>query len=199
MKVLYSFIVFLVLLSGCSTTKPTVVEYKLSLEDLKASGLSDGCKDKSLKVTQAFSSNSLMSLDMNYMIGKSKIYSYSQAQWDNSPNKEITSQIVQLLRDSKLFKTTHNSKSIVKSDMILETTIEDFMQYYDEKISTSYVKVSINMTLLDAKTAKVIASKTFSTKLKSTSLDAEGGVDALNKALRDVLEDSLKFLSEVCK
>jgi len=199
MKNIFISICVLFLVIGCSTTKPTIVEYKLSLEDLNQKTVSKGCKDKSLKVAQAFSSNSLMSLNMNYVIGKSKIYSYSQAQWNNSPNQEISQQIVKLLRDSKLFKTTQSAKSRTSSDFILETSIEDFMQYYDEKIKTSYVKVSINMSLIDVKTNKVVASKTFFTKLNTTSLDAYGGVDALQVGLRNILSQSLEFFNEVCR
>jgi len=199
MRNIYILAIFLVLLSGCSTTKPTVIEYKLSLKDLDKNSVSKGCQDKSLKVSQAFSSSSLMSLNMNYILGGSKIYSYSQAQWNNSPNQEITSQIVQLLREAKLFKTTQSSKSRSVSDYILETTIEDFMQYYDEKITTSYVNVSIHMSLIDVKTNKVVASKRFVKRIKTKSLDAEGGVKALDIALKDILKESLKFLDGVCK
>ena len=199
MRNIYILAIFLVLLSGCSTTKPTVIEYKLSLKDLDKNSVSKGCQDKSLKVSQAFSSSSLMSLNMNYILGGSKIYSYSQAQWNNSPNQEITSQIVQLLREAKLFKTTQSSKSRSVSDYILETTIEDFMQYYDEKITTSYVNVSIHMSLIDVKTNKVVASKRFVKRIKTKSLDAEGGVKALDMALKDILKESLKFLDGVCK
>ncbi len=200
MNKIYVLFIFLIFLSGCSATQPAMIEYKLSLKKLDSSSLSsNGCRKKSLRVSQAFSQSSLMSLNMNYMIDKSKIYAYSQAQWSNSPNQEITSQIVQLLREAKLFKTTQSSKSSSRSEFILESTIEDFMQYYNKDITSSYVNIVINMTLIDFKTHNVVASKTFSKRMKTNSLDAEGGVIALNKALKNVLEDSIKFFNEVCK
>ncbi|MEA2092287.1 MAG: hypothetical protein U9O83_07985, partial [Campylobacterota bacterium] len=100
---------FLFLLSGCSTIKPPVTEYKIALKTPLSNSSSKGCQDKSLKVSQAFSSSSLMSLQMNYVQGESKIYAYSQAQWNNSPNQEVSSQIVKTLRESKLFKNTQSS------------------------------------------------------------------------------------------
>jgi len=189
----------LFLFVGCSTTKPAVTEYKLSLKELNNSYASSGCKDKTLKVSQAFSSSSLMSLNMKYMQDPNSIYSYSQAQWSDSPNQEITSQIVKVLRESKIFKNTQSSKSRSKSNLILEVDIEDFMQYYSKKLDSSYAKATISFTLLDYETNKVVASKTFSSKQEIDSLDASGGVDGLNKALKDVLTQALEFLSGVCK
>jgi cholesterol transport system auxiliary component len=195
----YFAVVLVFLLSGCSTTKPAVTEYKLSLKELKHSSVSDGCQDKSLKVSQAFSSSSLMSLQMNYVLDSHKIYAYSQAQWNNSPNQEISSQVVQALRKSKLFKNTQNSKSRSKGNLILEINIEDFMQYYSKDQDKSHVNVGISFTLIDSMTSEVIATKSFSAKKETDSLDASGGVKGLDNALADVLVQGLNFLNEVCK
>lgn len=195
----YFALVLVFLLSACSTTKPAVTEYKLSLKELNNNSDSTECRDKSLKVSQAFSSSSLMSLHMNYVLDENKIYAYSQAQWNNSPNQEITSQVVKVLRESKLFKNTQNSKSRSKGDLILELNIEDFMQYYSEDLKHSHARVVVSFTLIDAMTSKVIATKTFSAKKETSSADASGGVKALDEALGDVLVEGLEFLNEVCK
>ena len=188
----------LFLYTGCSTIKPSIAEYKIAIKTVKPNNLSSGCQKKSLKVSEAFSSNSLMSLRMNYVQDESKIYSYSQAQWSNSPNKEITSQIVKSLRESKLFQSVQNSKSRSRSDLVLETNIEDFMQYFSKNLASSHSSVVINFTLIDSSTNEVLSSKTFSSKRDTKTLDASGGVQGLNLALEDVLNQGLKFLNEVC-
>ena len=190
---------FLFLLLGCSTTKPPVTEYKIALKTPQSNSLSSGCRDKSLKVSQAFSPSSLMSLQMNYVQDESKIYAYSQAQWNNSPNQEVSIVIVKTLRESELFKNTQSSKSRSKSDLILEINIEDFMQYFSKDLTESYSNVVITLTLIDAQSSRVIASKTFSAKMDASSLDASGGVKALDAALQDVLSQSIVFLNEVCQ
>jgi len=190
---------FIFLISGCSTSTSSVAEYKIAINAVKPNSLSSGCQKKSLKVSEAFSSNSLMSLKMNYIQDKSKIYSYSQAQWNNSPNKEISSQIVKALRESELFKTAQNIKSRSKSDLILETNIEDFMQYFSKDLTSSYVNVVISLTLIDASSSEVLATKTFSVKRDVETLDASGGVESLSLALEDALSQGLEFLNEVCK
>lgn len=197
-KVYFTLLIMFLML-GCSTTKPAVTEYKLSLKELKQNNESKGCKGKSLKISEAFSASSLMSLQMNYVLDTHKIYTYSQAQWNNSPDQEISSQIVKAIRESKLFKNTQNSKSRSKSDLILEINIEDFMQYYSKDLSSSYANVEISFALIDSITSEVIESKSFSAKKETVSLDASGGVSGLDDALAEVLLQGLNFLDGVCK
>ncbi|MFT5835279.1 MAG: cholesterol transport system auxiliary component [Sulfurimonas sp.] len=195
-----SFAIMLVfIISACSTTEPAVTEYKLSQKELKHISSFHGCKEKSLKVSQAFSSSSLMSLQMKYVLDGHKIYAYSQAQWSNSPNQEVSSQVVKVLRESKLFKNTQNSKSRSKSDLILEINIEDFMQYYSKNLDKSHVNVVISFTLINSKTSEVIATNTFRANEEVITQDASGGVKALDAALSDILVQGLNSLNEVCK
>jgi len=195
---LYLIAITIFLLSGCSAPKPPVIEYKISTKSVNSSSSSEGCKRKSLKVSQAFSSNSLMSLKMSYVQGEHKIYSYSQAQWNNSPNQEISSALVKALRDSKLFRNTSSSKSRSRSDLILEINIEDFMQYFNKDLTTSHSNVVISLTLIDARSREVLATKTFSAKKEVQILDASGGVKGLDLALQEVLTEGLKFLNKAC-
>ena len=194
------FLIFLtiVFLSGCTTVVPTVTEYRII--SFKPSFVkNDGtCKDKSLKIAQAFSSSSLMSNHMNYAQGKTKQYAYSQANWSESPNIAISEELFKHIRATKLFKSVLNSKSRTKSDLILEINIEDFMQYFNDDSTSSYVVVAVNLTLLDAKNSRVIATDAFSSKVDTKTLDAEGGVEALSDALKNVINQSLIWLDGVC-
>ncbi|MCK4973694.1 MAG: membrane integrity-associated transporter subunit PqiC [Sulfurimonas sp.] len=188
----------IVLLSGCVTTKPSITEYRVVAKTSKAQSVVDGCKEKSLKIAQAFSSSSLMSLKMDYVQEESKIFSYSQAHWNESPNHSVTKEILKKIRDSKLFKNVQISRSRSKNSWILETNIEDFLQYYSEGLKDSFAKVIISLTLIDSKTNSVIATKTFNSKVNTNTLDAEGGVEALNKALSDILTQNIEWLNGVC-
>ncbi|MDY0232457.1 MAG: ABC-type transport auxiliary lipoprotein family protein [Sulfurimonas sp.] len=199
MKIFYFIAISVFLLSGCSTIKPAVTEYRLSLKDFSSKNYPNSCREKSIKVASAFSSNSLMTLEMNYMQDKHKIYSYTQSQWNNSPNQEISSQILCALRDSKLFASVQSAKSRSRSDLILEINIQDFMQYYSDDLSTSYVKVAICFTLIDESTNKTIATDSFSTKKEVKRLDAVGGVEALDAALEEIIDEGLDFISGVCR
>lgn len=200
MKKLFLAVSMIFLVTGCSVTKPAITEYKLIIKNLGlSSDVNEGCKDRSLKISQAFSPSSLMSLKMSYVQGNGAVYTYSQAQWSNSPNQEITAQVLKAIRDANIFKNTQNPKSRTKSDLILEVNIEDFMQYYNDDLSKSHVKVMINLSLIDTKTSKVIATKTFNSTKDVQTLDAKGGVKALDGALDMLLIDSVKFLNGVCR
>ena len=83
--------------------------------------------------------------------------------------------------------------------MLLETNIEDFMQYFSKDEKNSFSNVVITLTLIDTQTNSVIATKTFRSKVDSQSADANGGVIALNRALSNVLNESGKWLGETCK
>jgi len=197
----YIFItIFLLLLTGCSTTvTPSVTEYKIALESIESTSNSKGCKEKSLKIAQAFSSNTLMSLQMSYVQGKEKVYAYTQAQWKNSPNQIITTETLKSIRDSKLFKTTQNPKSRASSDLILEINIEDFMQYYTQDLKDSSSHVELSFALVDTKTNDIVTSNTFEAEKMVDSLDALGGVKGLNLALEDVLVQLISYMNKECK
>ena len=192
-------ILMMFVVTGCTVVKPHISEYRINTT-LQSHRVDKGqCSDKSLKVAKAFSSNILMSVDMNYAIGEYKSDVFTQSQWAQTPNRAITAQILKMLQGAKLFKTVQISKSRSKNGLILETNIEDFMQYFSVEKNSSITKVVISSTLIDAKTNSVLQSKTFSNTTKVKSLNAEGGVIALNAGLSKVLTMQREWLGEVCK
>ena len=187
------------LFTGCSTSVPAVSEYRINAEPVVSAFPQTGCKQQSLKIAQAFSSTSLMTLDMNYGQGPHKQYAFTQSQWAESPNRAITTEILRYLKSTKLFKNVQISKSRSVNGLLLETSIEDFMQYFSEDEKESYVQVRINLTLVDVKTSKVLSTKTFRSKLDVDSMDADAGVEHLNLALQNVLSQSGEWFSGACK
>ena len=192
-------VIVTIFLSGCSATHPPVSEYKINAEYKTQAFENSSCSNKSLKIAHSFSSPSLMSLKMDYGIGKVKQFSYTQSQWTQSPSSAISLEILESLRELKLFKSVQTSKSRSRSDMILETNIEDFMQYYNSDENISYVNSVISFTLIDAKSNNVIAAKTFTSKVNVSSLNAEGGVKALNSSLSTILVNSSKWFAKICQ
>ena len=186
-------------LTACTVSQPHIVEYRIKPPLPTKSYDATECKEKSIKVSQAFSANSLMVKKMKYTSEGFKEYSFNESEWSQSPNRAITQEIVRSIRASKLFRSVQSYKSRSESELILESTIEDFSQYFNEKEKHSYVKVLLSMSLLDAKTGRVLGMKQFSKKLQSETLDAQGGVKALNRALADTLIQSNVWLNKVCR
>ena len=193
-------LIILVFFSGCMTGTPTVSEYRIqthsaSLIKTKART----CKNYSLKIAQAFSMNDLMRTDMNYGVGEYEQFTFSQSQWATSPNKAITLAFRNFLNQAELFKNVQLSQSRSRNDLLLEISIDDFMQYYTKDELSSFVNTEFSLTLIDIRTSKVIDTRTFRNKVVVKNLDAESGVKALNIALEKTLLESSQWLSGVCK
>lgn len=185
--------------AGCTVVKPHIAEYRINPTLTQSIANRGECSDRSLKVAQAFSSNALMLVDMSYAIGEYKRDTFNQSQWAETPNRAITAQILKMLQGTKLFKTVQSAQSRSKSDLILETNIEKFIQYFSVEENSSIAKVVISSTLIDGKTNKVLDSRTFSKNTNVKTLNAKGGVVALNEALSEILTMQRAWLGEVCK
>lgn len=195
--IVYVFIVFL--LGGCGTKVPNMAEYRLDTNPSQKVYEQNVCKQSSLKVQKAFSSTTLMTREMKYMKGTFLQKSYSQSQWVSSPNKIITKEILKYVESTELFNTVQVANSRTKSDLVLETHIEEFIQYFSEDEKSSYVQVVINFTLSKNKNRKILDSRTFETQVDVKTLDAKGGVVALNQALEKILDDMGLWLGESCR
>lgn len=196
----YLFLVFVTLtFIGCSNTIPPKVEYRINSQVQAESFTQSSCIDKSLKVARAFSSSTLRSQDISYRVGNSKQYTYSAALWSVTPDKAITSEFLSLLRDSKLFESVQTSKSRSSSDIILELHIEDFMQYFNDDSTSSYVNAVISLSLINVGTNTVFATHTFRKDIAVIELNSSAGVDALNIALQEILVQSNIWLGRICK
>ena len=184
---------------SCAPTTPKVSEYRINIQPDNKIFTDTNCKKQSLKIGQAFSSSSLMSVDMNYGVGDYKQLVFSQSAWAQTPNRAITSAISKYLKSTQLFKNVQISKSRTRNHLLLETDIEDFMQYFSVDAKSSYANVVITFTLINSQTNQVIATKTFKERKVVDIIDANGGVIALNKALEALLQKSGKWFNGVCK
>lgn len=195
---IYILISLFFIFTGCSTTLPTVVKYKISPQLVLEAQENSMCSTKSVKVSSAFSNPSLMSKDMSYVKGVSKVYEYSESAWLNNPNRVVSREFVKMLRTLGIYKSIQSSKSRTRSELVVEIDLEEFMQYYSDDLNSSYSLVNINLSIIDSKTSKVIATKNFRSKVDTKTLDADGGVKALNMALENVLNKSAKWFIRSC-
>lgn len=189
-------IVLVLIISGCSTNVPSVSEYRLKAHTQENKFMA--C-DKSLKVNKAFTNASFSSRKIYYGEGEYKQFAYTQAQWSDALDRMISDIFTQSIAQSGIFKSVDSYKSQVKTNYILEIDIEEFMQIYNEKITSSQAETRLTIALLDTKHKTHKASKTFEVIKKAKTLNAEGGVIALDEALGEVIGDMLIWLEEVCK
>lgn len=190
---------FIWLISGCTVTQPYIYEYriapKIDVDDAKVTS----CKTKSLKVAQVFGTPRLMSQTMRYTKGEYEEHSFTESKWSTTPATAISAAIVKSIRESHIFASVSSFRSRSRSDLVLESNIEEFIQHFSEDTNSSYVDVSMDMSLINSKNSKVIESKNFKRKIQLENLNAQAGVEGLNRALAEILEENNKWLSGVCK
>jgi cholesterol transport system auxiliary component len=188
----------IVVLSGCSLKQPSITEYKIEMEEFQKNKNAQKCKDKTLKINQAFSDHTLMGTKMNYVVGKHKQYPFSKARWSTPVNQMVSFHLTNMINQLDIFKSVQSYKSITKDDYILQSNIIDFKQYFSEDLKSSYVKAVVQISLIDNYTNKIIDSKTFTSKIDTKTLDSYGGVQSLNKALLEILKDSSLWIRDIC-
>jgi len=187
------------LFSACSTSVPAVVKYKISSSIKLSKQKESTCKQKVVKVASAFTSSDLMSKDMSYVQDGLKVYEYSESAWLNNPNSSVSRELIKMLRDIDIYKSVQDSKSRSRSDLIIESTLEEFMQYYSYDLKDSYVVIKLNISIIDSKSFDLISAETFYSKIPTKTLDAKGGVEALKAALNEVLTESSTWFVKGCK
>lgn len=195
----YILIVAAIFLSGCVTLKRPATEYRLDVSPAEIKSTSKSCKDKSLKVVETFSPNSLMTLSMEYAEADGGVFRYNESRWQESPKDALSMEILKSIRASTIFASVDTAKSRSKSNYILETNLEEFLQFYSKDMKSSYADVVVSFSLIDVKTNAVVAHKTLSARVEAKSADAKGGVEALNGALTKVLKENIVWLEEVCR
>lgn len=187
----------LIALFGGCTSLP-VTPYKI-YPDMKPIYYNGICKGKTLSVGKVFSAHSLMLEEMKYIEQHYKEFSYSESKWANIPSESISRVLLHSIENADIFGSVSGYRSYARSDLRLETNIYNFMQYYNDKNSKSYIEISFSLSLVDVKSAKVVKSTVIKTRVKCTTPNAEGGVVALNKGLAEVLEKTNLWLSESCR
>jgi len=189
----------ILLFTSCTKVQPYVKSYRIETLVNIDTYVKSQCGQESIRVANVLSENSLMLEKMHYVSGQYNVASFTESKWSEAPNKAITAAIVKVLEDANLYKHVENTRSFVRSDLILENHLEDFMQYFIKNDTESYVRVVISATLVDRKTKKSLVSRKFIQREATKSRDAYGGVVALNKALEHILKEELVWLEEQCQ
>lgn len=192
-------IVSIAFLSACTVTQPHIAEFVLSPKIVPKIYEAKKCQKQSIKVGQVFSANSMLTKKMKYIQSEYEESTFTQSQWARTPNRAISDELLKSIRSSGLFKDVSSFKSRAKTDLLLETHVENFMQYFLDENKSSYVEVVLNLNILEVKSGKSIAHTTVNIRVNSDSVDAKGGVIALNKALGEALLKTNEWLAGVCK
>ncbi|WP_428738014.1 ABC-type transport auxiliary lipoprotein family protein [Sulfurimonas sp.] len=192
MKIILTLIIFL--LSGCSVTTPSTTDYridpKVTIDDKTTS------TKQSIKIAPLFTNVSLSTNSMRYRVGDYKEYTFTQSAWVDNPNRSIANHLVHALQNSGLFEGVYSYKSSKSADLLLEVSIDEFIQSFNEAEDSSSVTLSISYNLIEKKTSKLLGAKNFTKTMQTKTVDAQGGVEALNTLLSQTLEETTIWLGK---
>jgi cholesterol transport system auxiliary component len=129
---------------------------------------------------------------MNYSYSSSERGVYQNAQWSNNSAKLIQGNMIQCLEQSQIFRAVLPYESTAGEDYRLESSIFDFSHYV--RGVASYAKVSIQLSLIDTYTGRLIKTKRFSYREDTKTTDAKGYVDATQRAMGRLSRDLVAWL-----
>jgi len=197
MRYIY-FLIFVVFFTACSVKTPPLEKYTLNPKLTIPKTKNNTCKDKSIKIIQPFSSNIYVINEIKYVVNNLEENSYNNSSWSISISDTFYFNILKALRKSEVFKNVENYATVSVSDYILEVEISDFKQYFSKDLKKSYIVADVTFNLVDKKSLKTISQKRFYKKIPSKTNDVKGGVEALNKALDDILKEMIVWIEGRC-
>jgi len=179
-------------LVGCSKA-PALKVYSLNVPRVKTVQ-SSSYRSKSVKVTYPQSLREQMSQKMNFSYSSSDRGTYQNSEWSNDMSKLLQGTFIEVLDNAKLFKVVLSDTTTLKENYRLESNVFAFEHSVRE--TQSYAIVSVQFTLINADTGKLVKSKRFSYREATPSVDAKGYAKATNVAMTKLSQDLVGWLRD---
>ena len=185
-------LIFILLwLSGCSSKQASLKVYTLDAPKVVETS-SSKFRNKTIKVSFPQTLKEKISSKMRYSYSMSEQGAYLNAQWSNNIGKLLQGTVIQTLEQSRLFKAVLPYESTAGEDYRLETSIFDFSHHV--RSTSSHAVVSIQFSLINTYTGRLIETKRFSYRESTSSIDAKGYVKATNVAVDKLSRDLVHWL-----
>jgi cholesterol transport system auxiliary component len=185
-------IVSLLMLSGCSLKEAAPLKvYTLDAGNVASVSYSSH-RSQTIKVSYPQALKDKLTNGMSYSYSSSERGEYQNSKWSNNAGKLIQGNIIQILVQSRVFKAVLPYESTAGEDLRLENTVFDFSHHV--RGEASYAVVSMQFSLINTDSGKLIKTRRFSYKENTQTLDARGYVEATNKAMVRLSRDLLEWL-----
>jgi cholesterol transport system auxiliary component len=185
-------ILTLLIINGCSSKEAAPINI-YSLKTINIMPESSGKHhQQTIKVSFPQTLKEKLTNKMSYSYSLNNKGVYLNSQWSNNSGKLIQGSIIQTLDSSRLFKAVLPYESTAGEDLRLESNIYDFSHHV--RGNASYAVVSIQFSLIDTDTGKLIKTKRFSYKKDTQTTDAKGYVEATQRAMERLCRDLVKWL-----
>ena len=117
---------------------------------------------------------------------------YLNSRWSNDVGRLLQGNVIQILSQARLFKVVVPYASDVEENLRLEATVFDCSHHV--RGEASYAVVSIQFTLMNAETGKLVKARRFSYREATPTVDAKGYVEATNRIMAKLARDLIAWL-----
>jgi len=192
MTIRYGLGLFLVLLlTGCTPKSTPLTYYTLEAGHVQPVTHSP-YRNRVLKVSYPMAIKEKITDKMLFSYSFRDSGTYQNSQWSNNLGKLLEGIIIAALEESRLFKAVLPYASTVNANYRLEPLIYDFSHHI--RGNASYAVVSIQFSLIDINTGKLLKTKRFSYREPTPTVDANGYAEATNKIMTRMVHDLVLWL-----
>lgn len=151
-----------------------------------------------LQVLQPVASTSFDTDQIAYRRESYRIDYYSRSRWAEPPAEMLGDLIARALEDAGLFRVVLGPSARLPADLRLHSELTALEHIIRDPSQTqgSEVRLAMRVQLVEAKTARVLASQSFEIVRPAFSADAPGAVAAANDAAREAISTIIAFLRE---
>ena len=194
MRKLFLTIVFLVSISGCAVKRvPPTQSYIIDPHTPKIEKTTKKPKFSTIKVTIANIGRLSQTHNIYYRNKNFILQPYAYGKWYDSLGNMIKAKLIEAIQKTNIASNVVGSSANIKSEMILEISILDFVQDFSNGEPSS-VHISWLATLIRTKDDQVVKSKHFETTVKATAENSKGGVVAFNQGTNILVKQILEWL-----
>lgn len=128
---------------------------------------------------------------MLYSLNGNDLRYYAKHEWVSAPNKMLQPLLVQALTNNGAFRSVIAAPFAGMTSLRLDTTVLYWVQRFDGRHNR--VQIALRVRLVKPSRGRVIKSQTFIVTEPVRHLDPAASVDAINRAVRRLLRDIVRF------
>jgi cholesterol transport system auxiliary component len=118
---------------------------------------------------------------------------YKGAAWGDRLPSLLQARIIETFQNTGAVRSVSSSADMVTGDYTLDSEIRAFQ--VDINRPSVAANVDLFVKLVNSRTGRVVASRDFSARIPAPNDSTQAGVNALNQALTEVLQDTANWVS----
>lgn len=193
-KIITVSLVFMLFFGGCSLKNSEKKPNDYRLEPQITLQSSDTSDVRVLRVQRVEGDNSVMTHSILYkQDGALKPYKYGR--WSEFPSTRLQQIFTESLEAQGLFRATVPSNSLAAVDLVLESSLQNFEEVYEDE--KSFVHVKLRFRLIQRKDTKILGSISLDSHVQVKEKGAGGVVLALNEGTENIVKDLIMWLKKI--